>query len=132
MLIIGFTNFHTPFSSQIIKTINMRSYSDLECTKSMKAVEVPGITILEEVMPVNDVSLSSDSDQLGFSGAANELTVTFKPKTTMSPSGKGKVMIGIPMWWQIGRTGERMYAATAKDKCYSDCMKVISSELQDS
>jgi hypothetical protein len=99
MLVIGFTNFHTPFSSQIIKTINMRSYSDLACTKNMKAVEVPGITILEEEMPVSGVALSSDSDQLGFSGAANELTVKFTPKTTMSPSGKGTVQIGVPMWW---------------------------------
>lgn len=65
----------------------------------MKAVEVRAPTILEEIMPAESVELDSTTNMLGFSGATNELVVKFKPKTTMSPSGRGFIKIGIPYWY---------------------------------
>jgi hypothetical protein len=128
---VKFTNFFTPFSSQIIRTVNLRSFSDADCQNNMQTKSVQGPTILQDTLDSNSVSLSSSSNILGTTVATNALSVTFTPKTTMSPDGKGTVQIGVPMWWQIGITGERMYSPTATNKCTSSCMDITLSKLQD-
>lgn len=48
----------------------------------------------------------------------------------MAPDGAGVIEIGIPYWYIIQQTGERMYNPTASNKCSSACMKITSSGLE--
>lgn len=97
----------------------------------MKTVQVSGLTIQQGVLPASNVQLSSTSNILGDTAAQNTLSVTFDPVSTMDPSGKGKIQIGVPFWYKVGETGELMYSPSARDKCSSDCMTVTYSQLID-
>lgn len=52
---IRITNINTPFSSQNLRTINVRYYSDAVCSKGRSTVSVPSITIQQETMPATNV-----------------------------------------------------------------------------
>lgn len=110
----------------------MRSFSDAKCENidSLATVPIDGITILQDTMPATSVKVGSNTNILGNSIATNTLSVTFTPKTRMSPNGKGTIHVGVPYWYKIGTTGERMYSATAENKCSSTCMTVTYSKLQ--
>lgn len=43
---IKMTNFNTPFSSQVLRTVNIRSYSDQYCQNDRSTVAAPSVTIL--------------------------------------------------------------------------------------
>ena len=77
-----------------------------------------------------NVVLASSSNRLGNRTNSNSLIVTFKPTTTMAPSGEGTIMIGIPYQYYLTTTGQRMYSTTADDKCSSPCFNVKESTFQ--
>lgn len=126
---IHITNFNTPFSSQVLRTINIRGYSDKFCQADQRTTSLPMITMQPDIMDGSKVVLSSSEDTLGVKNSANTLSVKFIPKTTMSPSGAGKIEIEIPVWYQIGNTADYMYNPIAENRCTSSCMRVTSSEL---
>lgn len=102
---IKLTNFHTPFSSQILRTLNIRGFSDALCQNSMRTIAMPSITIQQAITPSGNVNITTSSNVLGVSTSSNTLVVKFKPKSTMSPSGSGTIEIGVPYWYEIGSTG---------------------------
>lgn len=83
-------------------------------------------------MPTSNVALVTSSNRLGNTTSSNYLNVTFTPSTTMAPDGKGTIEIGVPYWYILQQTGERMYNPTASNKCASSCMKITSSGLEGS
>ena len=48
----------------------------------------------------------------------------------MSPSGKGKIEIGVPTWYEVDGLSELMYNPEALNQCTSSCMNIRSSILQ--
>jgi hypothetical protein len=79
----------------------------------MMTVSVPGLTIQQDTIPVSSVVLSSNIKTLGSTTANTTLNVTWTPKTTMDPSGKGLIQIGVPLWYNISGTGQSMYSTAA-------------------
>lgn len=131
---MNFTNFFTPFSSQTFKDIiKVYTYQDAACTQRdpySRTITVQSVTIKPRNMPSSSVQVSTSNKVIAYQGADNALSMTFKPESQMAPSGRGKIKIYMPYWYQIGSSNVMPYNPRAFNKCTSTCFTTESSSLQ--
>jgi len=76
---VDFTNFHTPWSGQTLKRLEIRYYSDKECSRGQRQIQLPDLTIQPAKIPKENVSVTSSNKVLGYSENDNTLIITFLP-----------------------------------------------------
>ena len=81
--------------------MRLYSYSDAECKLDKTETRIGTQSIQPAYIPTNKVSVSTSSIIIGDRSFSNILTYKFTPTTQMSPSGVGKIELGIPTLWEV-------------------------------
>lgn len=110
--------------------MRLYSYSDAECKLDKLETRIGTQSIQSAYIPTSKVSVSTSSTIIGDRSFSNILTYKFTPTTQMSPSGAGKIELGIPTLWEVNGLQQLMYNPEIKNKCYSSCMEITESVLQ--
>lgn len=131
----SYTNFHTPFSAQNFnqKKINVKVYIDDTCrTPDLRAtrnIVIQSMNIDSRIVSASDVALETTSKTIAYAGADNVLSFSVTTGTNLDPSGKGKIKMFMPIWYQVGNGLVMPYSNRALDKCTCDCFTTKTSAL---
>ena len=103
-ILFSFSNFNTPWSARDIKSIDIRTFENRDCSgDNFQSYAVLGtITVQPGQIPAEDCEVSSSDQTLGYDNSDNTLTFSFKPKTSMSKSGAGIIRLYIPSRYELG------------------------------
>jgi hypothetical protein len=136
VLHFNFSNFHTPWSGQVLKTIEVRYYADEGCSKNQRQRALPALLIQPGSIPLTNLGIRSYSKKhgeepqnqiLGYKGNDNVLELKFTPKTTTALQGKGMIEVKVPYWYVVGTAKDWMYSDGATNQCKSTNMTIYAS-----
>ena len=108
--------------------MEIRYYSDKDCMRGQRQMQLPDLTIQPAVIPAVNVQVTTSSKTLGYQENNNTLIISFMPATTMALRGKGTIEIAVPYWYSVNTARAFMYSDLANNKCKSDCMTIHSSK----
>lgn len=100
-ILFTFTNFINPWSAVTVSSISIKSYANSECNDpAASSLALDSRKFYAVAIPEAKVSVTSTSNIIGDSDAANTATFKFTPTKTLSRDGRGSLDIGIPKWYE--------------------------------